>query len=157
QGVRRLERLYPTSFDADKTWVLYNKVLPEIAASMGQLLRIERRLTPLPWDIDVVRDYVAGRLPVHMDAPNAFTLAILEGIELALGRAVVEDIDAWRAGTASRLRGPISTRLADIDSQIDQLERVRIESQSAARASFSFSSRSSRLRLAISSVGLVLL
>ncbi len=127
QGVKRMEQLYPAVFSSDRTWVLYNKVLPDIAESLGSLLRVERRLNPIPWDADVVRAYVSSTVPVNMDVPNGFTLAIIASIETLFGRQLHGELENWRSSTAKALRAPIDDRVKALERELDDLERARIE------------------------------
>jgi cellulose biosynthesis protein BcsQ len=133
QGVKRLEQLYPGIFSHERTWVLYNKVLPEISKSVGSLLRIERHLTPISWDVEVVRRFVDGKLAIDMDVPNPYTLAIVENLGVLFRNRVTERITDWRARAAETIRAPVKEQLASIEVQLDELtrERIELETQSA--------------------------
>jgi cellulose biosynthesis protein BcsQ len=127
QGVRRLEQMYPTAFHVAKTWILYNKVLSEVAESIGNLLSFDRRLTPLPWDREVVRAYVQRTVPVDMRAPNSYTLAVVSSVEILMGRRMRKQIADWRRSAATALRAPLGDQLRRIERDIDNLETERIE------------------------------
>lgn len=141
QGVKRLEQLYPNVFSSDRTWILYNKVLPDIAESLGTLLRVEKRLNPIPWDADVVRSYVSNAVAINMDVPNPFTLAIVASIETLFGRQIGDKLAEWRSATAAALRAPIVERVKMLEHDLDELERKRIE----LRTSADYYSRAQRL------------
>ncbi len=138
QGVKRLEQLAPTVFAPDRTWVLYNKVLPELANAVGDFLRIARYLPPIPWDADVVRAFVRRDLPVDMDAPNPYTLVIIECLEVLLGRDVGQAIEAWRVSAEEALRKPLMNQIEELDKRLTSLEEERIYARSrvAARQRF---------------------
>src|SRR6266566_3239821 len=62
EGVERLRQVFREVLTYDRTWVLFNKVLPEFAHSLGGFLEVARYLSPIPWDSDVVRSFVRRRL-----------------------------------------------------------------------------------------------
>ncbi len=132
QGVKRLERLHPDIFSPGRTWILYNKVLPDIVTSVGTLLRVERHLAPIPWDAEVVWAYVSGTVPVNMEAPNSYTLAVVASIETLFQRRLVEELRNWRTSAADVLRAPIDQRLHELEMQLDDVERQRIEIRTLA-------------------------
>lgn len=127
QGVKRLEQLEPSIFAPERTWILYNKVLPELATTIGNLLRVERHLSPVPWNAEVVRHFVDGELAVNMEAPNAFTLAVVENLEVLFRRRLREHIEQWREGAAEALRAPIRDQLERVETELDDLTRRKIE------------------------------
>ncbi|BAN00542.1 hypothetical protein YM304_02280 [Ilumatobacter coccineus YM16-304] len=144
QGVKRLERLYPEAFAKESTWILYNKVLPEIAKRMTDILRIERKLPAMPWTVEVVRSYLDGQIPVDMRLPNPFTLVVVEGVASLLGTEVGTAIAEWRMAAERTRREPIEDRLRQIDNELDELERDRIRAGSELEAQ----RRSGRMGLA---------
>jgi len=132
QGVKRLERKAPHVFDLNKTWVLYNKVLPELVEGIGSLLRVERRLVPVPWDVEVVRAFMESRVPIDMDVPNAYTRSIVASVESLFSRELGDAIRAWRAQTARAVRAPLEDRIGLIESELDEMELARIDLRTAA-------------------------
>lgn len=135
QGIKRLERLNPKSFSVESTWILYNKVLPELAERMADILRVERKLPALPWTVEVVRSYLEGNVPVDMSSPNPFTLTIVDGVQAILGGDVAGLVERWRAEAESVRRAPVVSRIAEIEQELDDLEstRIRIRTETSRR------------------------
>lgn len=143
QGVKRLEQLKPAIFAPDRTWILYNKVLPELTTSIGSLLRVERHLRPVPWNAEVVRHFVERELAVNMETPNTFTLAVVENLEILFRRRLRAKINQWRHGAAEALRAPIQDQLERVEFELDKLTRRKIE----VETEFDFRRRRFRLML----------
>ena len=57
QGIERLKVHFSDILDPRRTWVLFNKILPEFAQAIGEGLAVARYLPPIPWDADVVRAF----------------------------------------------------------------------------------------------------
>jgi cellulose biosynthesis protein BcsQ len=147
QGIKRLQRLYPDSFAPDHSWILYSKVLPEISERMTDVLRVERKLPPTPWTVDVVRSYLDGRVPIDMVIPNTYTLSIVESVAALWGKGLFNEISEWRAQAESAKRAPLISRLASVEAELDELERNRIQVSSRLEA------RRSGTRIFIRAIG----
>ena len=85
EGVDRLRHLFPEALSYDKTWILFNKVLPEFSKSLGDFLSVGRYLSPIPWDAEVVRAFARRRLAIDMDRGNDYALAIMQTAYSLLG------------------------------------------------------------------------
>src|SRR5262249_25340390 len=80
-----------------------NKVLPEFARTVRDLLQAFRYLPPVPWDADVVRAFARRRLAVVTERPTAYTIAIAGIAESLLGARLERELGAWRGGSERRL------------------------------------------------------
>jgi|GEM_PF-2555668 len=125
KGVERLKRLIGDRVSIDRTWVLFNKVLPEFTDSLGDFLGVTRHLPPIPWSADVVRAYVRGRLALDMDKGNLFTLGLLETASVLFGPAVADLVDRWKEKKEQVIREPVRQQLAEIVDELEATENAR--------------------------------
>jgi len=121
-GIDRLKRA-DSGLTHERTWILFNKVLPEFADDFGEIFEVFRYLPPIPWDADVVRSYARRRLALDMEHGNAFTLAVLRTMRMLLEDHIGTKIDAWASRQRSTLVEPISTQYADAMYELEGLLR----------------------------------
>lgn len=111
QGIDRLKIIFHKELTPPTTYTLFNKVLPEFSATIGDGLAIARYLPPIPWDADVVRAFALRDLAINLDTPNPYTLAISQ-----LALAFLPDISRpviakWRGEALERVTDPVKNRL----------------------------------------------
>jgi hypothetical protein len=114
-GVDRLRRLGPAAV-FDRSWVLFNKILPEFASSLGSFLEIARYLSPIPWDADVIRAFVRRRLAIDPKNGNAYTVVVADIAEALFPEMEVE-VARWRDRLESRMRRPVVQQLRMIERE----------------------------------------
>jgi cellulose biosynthesis protein BcsQ len=122
EGIDRLRSLFAQHLTWDRTWVLFNKVLPEFAGSVGDALGITRTLPPIAWDADVVRALAARRLAIDYDHPNAYTLSIATVLKLVCGAEVENAVAEWLSQHQEAPREPLRERLQQIEAEIRVLD-----------------------------------
>jgi len=129
EGVDRLRHLFPEALSYDKTWILFNKVLPEFSKSLGDFLSVGRYLSPIPWDAEVVRAFARRRLAIDMDRGNDYTLAIMQTAYSLLGEEIEEEINRWKQDKEESIREPARNQLEAIEEEISVTEQVRIDTE----------------------------
>jgi len=133
QGVDRLRHLFPTTLSYDRTWILFNKVLPEFAKSLSDFLSAVRYLNPVPWDAEVVRAYARRRLAIDMERGSVHTLAVMQTAQSLFGEEIEWEIDHWKQDKEELLREPVRDQLDAIETEIVQTERTAIETEHQLR------------------------
>lgn len=129
QGVDRLRHLFPEALSYDRTWILFNKVLPEFAKSLSEFLSAVRYLSPVPWDAQVVRAFARRRLAIDMERGNDHTLAVMQTVQSLLGEEIEVEIDRWKQDKEKLLREPIRDQLAAIEEEIRETTDAAIETE----------------------------
>jgi cellulose biosynthesis protein BcsQ len=122
EGNERLRRVFVDQLPPNDTWVLYNKVLPDFATSLGDFLLISRHLPPIQWDADVIRAFARRELAVD-ERGNAYTLALLAAVQTLLPKRYSSAIAEWLSSRESSLRKPIREGLIALDREVLRLER----------------------------------
>ncbi len=130
EGIERLKRLFGRALPYNKTWVLFNKMLPEFAKSLGEFLSIARFLVPIPWDAEVVRAYTRRRLAVNMKSATDHTIAIMQTAHSLFAEKIEEPIDSWKKGKEEALREPVHAQLTKIEQEISIVRKARGVSES---------------------------
>jgi len=127
EGVERLKRLFPEALTPDKTWILFNKILPEIVKPLGDFLSISRYISPIPWDVEVIRAFSRRKLAIDMEKGNDYTLAIMRTALSLLGNEIKEEVNSWRQTKEALIREPVRKQLEDLEIRMAVAERARIE------------------------------
>ena len=120
-GVERMKALLHDDLTYMRTWILLNKMLPEFAKSFGDFMEVNKYLSPIPWDPDVVRAYARRRLPLDLESGNDFTLAIMRTLKALLGPAEAAEIDKWALSRAARIREPLQQQYHDAEMELEGL------------------------------------
>lgn len=125
EGVERFKRLFSDVLPPEKTWILFNKILPEFAKSLGEFLDIARYLSPIPWDAEVVRALARRRLAVDMEKGSDYTLAIMQTASTLLGEEIERKINIWKKNKEKLLREPALSELKAIEREMLLIEEAR--------------------------------
>ncbi len=120
QGTERLKMLFGNTFDASRTWTLFNKILPDFASLIGDGLAVAKYLPPIPWDADVVRALVRRDLALDIDEPNAYTLSIASISNSLYGDSVGHAIQEWKKRVFKENVDPLSNRIKILTREIDE-------------------------------------
>jgi cellulose biosynthesis protein BcsQ len=152
EGVDRLQRLFAHTLTYERTWILYNKVLPDFAAALEELSVVARYLSPIPWDVDVVRAFSRRRLALDVEHGNAYTLAIAEMCTSLFGKQIEGAIRTWRQSREGFLKAPARERLEQLETELEQVERAIASSSIRLRQ---FERRSAFLRFITSQVAML--
>lgn len=129
EGVDRLRHLFPEALSYDKTWILFNKVLPEFSKSLGDFLSVGRYLSPIPWDAEVVRAFARRKSAIDMERSNDYTLAIMRTAYALLGDEIGEEINRWKQDKEESIREPARSQLETIEEEMLHTDEARIETQ----------------------------
>lgn len=129
EGVERLKHLLPKALPPNRTWILFNKILPEFAQSLGDFLSVARYLSPLPWDAEVMRAFARRRLAIDMESGNDYTLAIIKTASSLLGEEIEEQINRWKQDKEEFLRAPARSQLEAIEEEISLMEQAQIQTE----------------------------
>ncbi len=122
QGTVRLQQALPDLLAPEKTWILYNKVLPEFIGAIGDsFLEVVRYLSPVPWDADVVRSLMRSELAVNLEAPNTHTLALMRTID-AVFPGARPAVEAWRGELRDKNHSEIASQIGSIEKKISAVE-----------------------------------
>ena len=134
-GVERLKAVMSDDLVYIRTWILLNKMLPDFVNSYSKFMEINKYLTPIPWDPDVVRAYARRRLPLDLAYGNSFTLAIMQTLKMLLGPEISSEIDQWADGRASNIREPIEDQYQDAEKELKGLleQKAYMDKQAASR------------------------
>ena len=127
EGVERLKIEFGSRFPLGKTWTLYNKLLPDFATEVGRFLSVAGFLPPVPWDAEVIRSFSRRTLALDLENGNTFTLGMLSILEALLDVELGGEVSEWIARQASGIKEPIKKRLAELDKEIDRIERASVE------------------------------
>ena len=125
QGVERLKSLFSDSLDPNRTWTLYNKLLPEVAEKFSEFLIITRILSPIPWDAEVVRAFARQELPLNMEDGSTHTFAIMRTARMLFRKNVDTDIENWLGEKESKIKGPSKKLLEDYERKVNELRDMQ--------------------------------
>lgn len=134
EGVERFKRLFSDVLPPEKTWILFNKILPEFSKSLGTFLGIARYLSPIPWDADVVRALVFRKLAIDTEKGNLYTFAIMQMTSTLLSKEIGSDLDMWKKDKEKILKKPIYDQLTDIENCIMATEKAIIDTEFQIRS-----------------------
>jgi hypothetical protein len=123
QGIERLKILFSRILDPSSTWILFNKILPEFAAAIGEGLSVARYLAPIPWDADVVRAFVRRDLAIDMQRPNPYTLAISQVAYMLFPDETGEAIEKWRGSALQSATTPVKDRIRELRMAESTIEK----------------------------------
>ena len=126
-GIERLKFATGDDLNYERTWILLNKLLPEFVDSFNEFLEINKYLTPIPWDSDVVRAYSRRQMPLDMEYGNNFTLAIMQSLKRLIGKELSKEIDKWAANQATSIREPIEQQYKDAEMELKGLLDQKIK------------------------------
>lgn len=129
EGVERLKRLFPGALPLNKTWILFNKILPEFAQSLGDFLSVARYLSPVPWDAEVVRAFTRRKLAIDMESSNDYTLAIMRTASSLFGEEIEEQINRWKQDKEEFFRAPARSQVEAIEEEISLMEQAQIQTE----------------------------
>lgn len=130
QGVTRLQRLHAEALPEARTWVLFNKVLPEFADSISDTLVAIKYLPPVGWTADVVRRYAVNELDIDVEKPSDFTLAVANAVDVMLGRNIRQRITSWRSAVAEQFEAALQTQRDILRGQLSaKQEHVSLASR----------------------------
>jgi cellulose biosynthesis protein BcsQ len=121
-GILRLYELLKEDLNPDRTWILYNKLLPDFAKAYRAYLEhiYSKELPPIPWDADVVKSYVLLKTSLDLEKGNEHTLAIIRIIERLLGDTISNDLNEWMKKKTEVIRQPIEEQYHQFESQLKE-------------------------------------
>ena len=133
KGIDRLKSLFPEILDYEKTWILYNKVLPESSEFPeevpGNYLNVSRLLSPLPMDIEIIRRYAQRKFPIDMEKGNDYTVALIEVALTLFDKKIKNEIYRWKEEKENRLKLSTKDQLKEIEEEIRAIRKGLIYSE----------------------------
>jgi septum site-determining protein MinD len=124
-GVERLKALYPKELSYERTWVLLNKMLPELVQSYSDFMEVARYLRPIPWDAAVVRAYSRRSLALDLTHGNEHTAAVIGTLRSLLPPKDERELSEWLKTRAAEIREPLDVRVRDLEMEIASLDGLR--------------------------------
>jgi cellulose biosynthesis protein BcsQ len=124
EGVIRLRDVFREQLQFGRYWILFNKVLPELAQNRKSEVwtPVTRELSPIPWDRDVVRAFARRKLALDLEVGNAYTLAMLQLAAELFGDDLDPAISGWRAAHEGRLREPVLNNLRRLERELKAVD-----------------------------------
>lgn len=129
QGIDRLKVIFQNALAPERTWILFNKVLPEFTKLLGEGLEIARYLPPIPWTAEVVKAFARRKLAIDTARGNLYTLILARIAKRLFPDDIIEAIEAWEHSIAAAIKNPNKAILTAIERQIQELERERISAE----------------------------
>lgn len=111
-AVERLRAQLREDLSDGRTWILRNKISPEIAKS-PDFLDNARHLGPVPLDAEVARTYARRKLVIDSETRNEFTLSILRTLKVLCGESIQRQFEAWVQSFTAVVRQPLDEQYAD--------------------------------------------
>ncbi|CAM3712561.1 ParA family protein [Mucilaginibacter galii] len=128
-GIERLKALFREDLNYGRTWILLNKMLPDFVQSFSSFLEVAKYLSPVPWDADVVRSYAKKKLALDMENGNDFTLSIVQTMRGLLGDEIEKEVSSWLSEKSASLREPIDIQINDLKTNLEMLQKQKLEAQ----------------------------
>jgi len=134
-GILRLNALLKEDLNPDRTWILYNKLLPDFAKIYDEYLKhiYSKELPTIPWDADVVKAYVTLNLALDMENGNDHTLAIIRIVKSLLGENISLDLNTWMNRRVSVIRQPLEKQYEELEGQLKEnirlMDRLEYENE----------------------------
>lgn len=132
-GVERLKALIREDLTYERTWILLNKILPEFAKSFSDFLSVAKYLSPVPWDVEVVRAYSRRELAINTDTGNGYTLTVLQTLKMLFGTEIKEEIELWIKSRAAEIRQPILQQYEDAEKELATLLKIKVDFEKRRR------------------------
>jgi cellulose biosynthesis protein BcsQ len=123
EGVERLKVLFSDIMPYEKTWILFNKILPQFANQLRDSLGVFRHLSPIHLDLKVMLAMANRRLAIDTEKGNVYTLAIMETASSLLGEEIQKAIDNWKQQKEEIIRTPVKAQMEEARKQIDAMEK----------------------------------
>lgn len=120
EGIDRLKRLYSKELTYEKTFILFNKILPEFSDILGKFTTITKYLSPIHWDKEVMLSYSQRKLPINMKSSNDYTLAVIKTAYSLLRSEIELEINEWKKNNEQSIKEPAFNELEVIEKEISE-------------------------------------
>jgi MinD-like ATPase involved in chromosome partitioning or flagellar assembly len=134
-GVERLRSGFASAWPTDGTYILVNKILPELARIESDYFVAWRHLPPIPFDFAVMRAYTRGEVPFDTENPSPFARALVR-VASSLLPELSRALDDWLQHKVVALKRPLEEQLGGLVLQISRLEdellRLKVDSELAS-------------------------
>lgn len=127
EGIDRLKRLYSKELTYEKTFILFNKILPEFSDILGKFTTITKYLSPIHWDKEVMLSYSQRKLPINMKSSNDYTLAVIKTAYSLLGSEIEVEINEWKKNREKSIKEPALNELESIEKEISKENKKLIQ------------------------------
>jgi len=122
-GIERLKGLFHKESIYNRSWVLLNKVLPELANTSNDFLEISRYLPPIIWTSEVVLKYSRKELALDLEIGNEYTLNIVKLLKVLLGKDIKKPLDEWLNSREEIIKKPIYDEYLKIKEEYNEIQK----------------------------------
>ena len=124
-GVERLKATFQQAWPLGHTYVLVNKLLPELAKIESNYFTAFDHLPPIPFDFEVMRRYSRGEIPFDPASPGSFVQAVVR-MARELMPEYRQDMEAWLEKQADVLKRPLRTQLDELGVRIIDVQEALV-------------------------------
>jgi len=122
-GIERLKGLFHKESIYNRSWVLLNKVLPELSRTSNDFLEITRYLPPVIWTAEVVKKYARKELALDYDIGNEYTLNIVKILKPLFGKEIKSSLDKWLASREEIIKKPMYDEFLKIQTDYEEMQK----------------------------------
>jgi cellulose biosynthesis protein BcsQ len=122
-GIERMKGLFHKESIYNRSWVLLNKVLPELSKTSNDFLEITRYLPPVIWTAEVVKKYARKELALDFEVGNEYTLNIVKILRVLFGKEIKASLDKWLESREEIIKKPIYNEYIKIQSDYEELQK----------------------------------
>lgn len=122
-GIERLKGLFHKESIYNRSWVLLNKVLPELANTSNDFLEITRYLPPIIWTSEVVKRYSRKELALDLEYGNEYTLNIVKLLKVLFGKEIKKPLDEWLNSREEIIKKPIYDEYLKLQEELNEIEK----------------------------------
>jgi len=122
-GIERLKGLFHKESIYNRSWVLLNKVLPELAVTSNDFLEITRYLPPIIWTSEVVKKYSRKELALDFEIGNEYTLNIVKLLKVLFGKEIKKPLDEWLNSREEIIKKPIYDEYLKLQEEYNEMQK----------------------------------
>jgi len=122
-GIERLKGLFHKESIYNRSWVLLNKVLPELANTSNDFLEITRYLPPIIWTSEVVKRYSRKELALDYELGNEYTLNIVKLLKVLFGKEIIKPLNAWLNSREEIIKKPIYDEYLKLQEEYIEMQK----------------------------------
>ena len=127
-GVDRLKESFIGNLPGNDTFILVNKMLPELAKIEKDYFIAWNHLPPIPFDINVMRSYSRGIIPIEFENAEAFKTSIIRLIPALLPQ-LKNTVQNWVLQQADIIKQPLINQLDDIKNKMKDIQEMIVNLQ----------------------------
>jgi len=124
-GIERLKAIFRDQLTYDRTWVILNKVLPDLIDEKSSFLEISKYLPPIIWNSEVVKSYSRKEVPLDFKYGNLFTLSIIKVIDKLITTEEKELLQEYLKEKESIIKKPIYDEYSKVQERLIIYEKKK--------------------------------